>query len=106
MIYPLTDLNSWPLRDNREPIFKTTGAAISYAHLIYELPKIQDLIQICRLKAGIACKRERERKDVDWDKMMVLATRAQFFRECLDEVQRIKDERYTIPHTPSREKAA
>ena len=93
MVYPLTDLNSWPLRDNREPIFQTTNDAMFYAQLICNLPEKQDLIDAYRHRVHQRLKSERERNVPNFDRMMDLAVRAQFFRECLDECKRIEEEK-------------
>lgn len=97
MIYPLTDLNCWPLRDNGEPIFQSTNDAFLYAQLIYDLPEKQDLLDTYRHRAFSVLKFIREGKDPDLQAMMDLAVRAQSFRECLEECQRIKAEKVNTP---------
>lgn len=90
MIYPLTDLNSWPLRDNEEPIFQTSNDAIFYAQFIWDLPEKQKIMDGYRKRTYALLKFERQRAPQNWDRMMDLAVRAQFFRECLEECHRIR----------------
>jgi len=106
MIYPLTDLNSWPLMENGQPFLKTSNEALLYAQLIYERPDKQKHLAICRAGIHKAIYQERDNKDPNFDIMMILAARAQFYRECLEECQRIKNENHSIPYTGPREKGA
>lgn len=94
MIYPITDLNSWPLNSRDHPILKTSDEAMLYAQLIYNDTDLQARLPYYRKEAHLELKREREKKEPDFDHMMVLAMRAQFYRECLEECQRIKDEKF------------
>lgn len=93
MIYPLTDLNCWPLRENGEPIFQSINDAFLYAQLIYDLPEKQNLLHAYRDRTFNVLKFTREGNDPDLQAMMDLAVRAQFFRECLEECKRIKTEK-------------
>lgn len=90
MIYPLTDLNSWPLRRPWDPIFKTTNDAFIYAKLIFDLEKFQKPLTFFRQQTRRAYDHENEKENPDYDRLLVLAVRAQFYRECLEEVERIK----------------
>lgn len=93
MVYPLTDLNGWPLRDNGEPIFQTANDAMFYAQLIYDLPEKRDLLDAYIHRTHGLLQYERGSIDPDWDRLMELAVRAQFFRECLEECKRIEQEK-------------
>lgn len=90
MIYPLTDLNSWPLRRPYDPIFKTTNDAFLYARLIVDLEKYQKPLVFFRQQTIRSVKHEQQKENPEWDHLMALAARAQFYRECLEEVERIK----------------
>lgn len=92
MIYALTDLNTWPLRTNGEPILNNTNEAFLYAQFIHDhFPRQAKLIR-CKRATYRTLKKLRESTNPDFDLMMHLACRAQFFRECLEECQRIKEE--------------
>lgn len=94
MRYKLTDLNSWPLRKNQEPIFDSTNDAFLYAQLICDLQEKQDLLRAYRKAIYRALKYLREKDNPNLDRMMNLAVRAQFLRECLEECQRINNEKF------------
>lgn len=97
MIYPITDLNSWPLDLVGHPVLKTSNEAILYAQLIYNDTDKQAHLPHYRKEMHTELKREREKKEPNLDYMMDLAMRAQFYRECLEECQRIKDEKFNTP---------
>lgn len=97
MIFPITDLNSWPLDLVGWPIFKSTNEAFLYAQLIYNDTGKQERLPYFREVLYAELKREREKKEPNFDHMMELAVRAQFYRECLSECQRIKDEKFNTP---------
>lgn len=83
---------SWLKTPNGRARLTTTNDAIFYARLIYD-----DDQAICELKSHHAELREKlkqlsQKDDPDLDNMMEIAVQAQLFRECLDEVKRIKEE--------------
>lgn len=91
------NLALWPLRKNGEPIFTCSEDAIYYAHLVYD--KIERLDQLRRLrkKAYFDIGYERSKRNINYDRIFDLAVRAQFYRECLEEVQRINDGKFELP---------
>lgn len=97
MIYPITDLNSWPLDLVGWPVLKTTNEALLYAQLIYNDTHKQEHLPYYRKELYAQLKCEREKKEPDFDYMMDLAVRAQFYRECLEESQRIRLEKVNTP---------
>jgi len=89
----LTDkAKQWPRRDNGEPIFKTTNDAIFYANLIAKNKRLTDDIDLYRRLARDVLKAERQEANPNSDILMDIAVKGQFFRECLDEVKRIREE--------------
>lgn len=97
MTYKLTDLNSWPVTDNGQPILKSTNEAMFYAQLIYDRGDYQHVLSGYRALIYRQLKAMRESENPDLDYMMGLAVKAQFCRECLEECQRIKDEKFNTP---------
>lgn len=88
----LSDLASWPVRRNDQPIFTSTQEAYLYAQLIWDNAQIIGDLNAFHQDTLVNLKYERSCKD---PKLMILADltcRALFFRQCLEEVQRIKEE--------------
>lgn len=90
MIYQLTDLNSWPLKGHFDPILKSTNDAFEYARLIFKSEKHQKPLSFFRQQTIRAVKRMKQSQNPDPERMLVVAMTAQFYRECLEEVERIK----------------
>jgi hypothetical protein len=88
----ITDLANWPVRRNGQPIFNSTQEAYLYAQLIWDDPKIIEDLSGYRSDTLVNLKYERSQKHPNLNTMMDLACRAQFFRECLEEVERIGKE--------------
>lgn len=94
----ITKPESWPRRRNGQPIFKTTQEAVFYANLITKDKKSVDEIDLYLKAARRQIKAEREKAQPNLDRMMELATKGQFYRECLDEVKRIRNESKNPKH--------
>lgn len=93
MRHHISDLDNWPLNLIGWPIFTSTNEAMLYAQLIYDKPdKQQDLLHY-REETYQELRWEREKKEPDLQVMMDLAVTGQFFRECFNECQRLKDEK-------------
>lgn len=80
----------WPRGDNGELIIGNTQESHLLAFVISD-----DHVMIGRVKRwrSETLKRieiEKTRSPVDYQLIMDLATRAQFFRECLEEIERIR----------------
>lgn len=82
----------WPRRRNGEVIFKSTNQAIFYANLIANNKRLVDAIDLWRRQARREVMAERQKTDPNYDKLMETAVKGQLFRECLDEVKRIREE--------------
>lgn len=88
----ISDLANWPRRRNQEPIFKSTNEAYLYAQLIFDKPEKQTGLTSYRENTYRQLALERSKKKPNFTTMIALAARAHFYRECLDEVDRIKKE--------------
>lgn len=93
----MTIVPAWPTRSSGAPILKTTNDAFLYAQLIYKRKDKQYALASYRQQTYRILKQVRENENPDLDYMMELAVRAQFYRECLEECQRIKDEKFNTP---------
>jgi len=82
----------WPRRKNHEIIFKTTHHAIFYANLIASNKRLVDEIDLWRRQARRELQAERLKPVLNHDRLMEIAVKSQFFRECLEEVKRIHEE--------------
>jgi len=91
----ISDLANWPKDRRGLPIFTSTHDALLYAQLVAHDKDRQELLSISREDIYIKLKHERHSKKPNLQRMMDLAVKAQFYRECLEECQRIKDERFT-----------
>lgn len=89
-------LNAWPMNKGGQMIFKSSEEAIFYAVLIYDKPeKVQEIKRLRRSTLAEIGER-RARKNVNFDLLMQLACKAQFYRECVEEVDRLKSQAYTL----------
>lgn len=88
----ISDLANWPRRRNQEPIFRSTNEAYLYAQLIYNDPGKQTALSSYRDNTYRQLALERSKKRPNFSTMIDLAARAHFYKECLDEVDRIKKE--------------
>jgi len=87
------DLKTWPRRRNGEPIFRTTNDAIFYAQLASKRYNAIEEMKAYRDKARREMKFVRKDRDPDLDMLMECAVKAQFFRECYEEMERINGEK-------------
>jgi len=84
-------LDLWPLRVNGDPIFTCTEDAIYFAHLINDRIEWIDKLTRLRKKAYFDIGIQRTKVTPSYQRMMDLAVRAQFYRECLEEIKRINE---------------
>lgn len=88
----ITSFDNWPRRRNGQLIIQSTEEAIYLAHLIDSNPIVIDRLKSWRKQALLEIKRIKQTPRPNFQQMMDLAVRAQFFRECLEEVARIRTE--------------
>lgn len=90
--YHAYTLDNWPRRENGELIFDSTNEAIYYAHLPIDRLSAYDLLKKWRKNAYQNLKREKTLKPVNFNRIFDLAVRAQLYRECMEEIERLNTE--------------
>lgn len=92
MIKVITDFAQWPRTKGGAPIFTCTEDANCYAHLIVQ--NETERLKISRLRGIVLSnlKSIRSRSSLPLQLMFDLAVKSQFYRECLEEVERIEKE--------------
>lgn len=94
----LNKVSNWPRNIAGEPIFKTSENAIYYAMLIFDKPaRVKEIVKLRRTSL-FDIGRRRRLPNVDLDILMQLAVKSQFARECLEEVERLKNKVYQLNH--------
>jgi len=88
-VYTLSD---WPRRKNGELIFQTTNEAIYYANLTDNRLGAYDQLKKWRRNAQYEVTRLKAIKSNNYDRMFECAVRAQFYRECMEEIKRLNEE--------------
>jgi len=88
----IMSLDRWPRRKTGEYIFQSTEEAFFFANLALGKPDVISNLKRSMVLARVAVNNERTRGTPNLQRMMDLAVKAQFFRECLEEVDRIKKE--------------
>jgi len=88
----ITDSAQWIRTKSGDPIFTCSEDAIFYAHLIFK--DVPERLKIAKLRTGVLfdLKVMRSRNGGNLQRMMDLAVKGQFYRECLEEVERIEKE--------------
>lgn len=90
----IANLENWPKTKGGHPIFKCTEEANFYANLIFNNEKEIMIIRKAMENARQDINEMRQRGIKDLDKMMHLAVKAQFYRECLEELDRIHNNKF------------
>lgn len=83
---------TWPRTKKGDPIFRFTEDANFYAHLIFNKEGEQRKIAQARKRVQYDLQLKRSQDNPNYNRMMELATKDQFFRECQEEIERIKEE--------------
>ena len=93
--YPY-NYGTWPRDAGGNPIFTCSEQAIYYAHLCsHEISEI-DRLTYLRKEAYQGIASMRAGRHPNYQRMMDLAFKAQLYRECLEEIQRINDSQYEL----------
>ncbi|GAH19934.1 unnamed protein product [marine sediment metagenome] len=92
MIKTARSFESWPRTKAGEPLFTCTEDAIFYAHLIINNEMERRKIVRLRLEVMFTLQAMRKKANPNLNRMMKLAVKGQFYRECLEEVERIEKE--------------
>ena len=90
-------LDDWPRRKNGELIFTTTNEAIYYANITDDRVGVYNSLMKWRRNAYQDIKRLRSLKPVNYNRIFDLAVRAQLYRECREEIQRLNDGEFELP---------
>jgi len=86
----------WPRRKNGELIFRSTNEAIYFAHITDDRLAAYDLLKKWRRNAYQDLEAAKLQKPVNWNRMFDLACRGQFYRECMEEIQRLNDGKHEL----------
>ncbi|MCK4786036.1 MAG: hypothetical protein KAV87_19925 [Desulfobacteraceae bacterium] len=89
-------LHSWQKDNEGTPIFRSTNDAHTYAHLIVDDNYACARMKILKKSAYDELDTAREAGHISLQGLLNMACRCQLFRECVEEIQRIKDERISI----------
>lgn len=89
-------LDFWPTNNAGQPLIETTEAAIFYGTLIYDKPDRVKEIYRLRTETVEEVTVRMNREDVNLDLLMILAVKGQFFRECLEEVDRLNNQTFQL----------
>jgi len=82
----------WPKTRAGDPIFSCSEEAIFFAHLIFKDEAERLKLVHLRLKVLFDLKVMRSKPTPNYQRMMDLAVKGQFYRECLEEIERIEKE--------------
>lgn len=93
--YPYT-FESWPRTQAGDPMFMTTEQAIYFAHLVSDKIETITCLTKARKRAYFEISVQRAKTTPNYQRMMDLAVKAQFYRECLEEITRINDSQYEL----------
>jgi len=88
----ITDLSQWPKSKAGDPVFSCSEEAIFYGHLIFKLKEERLKLVHLRRKLLFDLKVMRSKPVHNFQRMMDLAVKGQFYRECLEEIDRIEKE--------------
>jgi len=88
----ITDFSQWPRSESGAPIFTCTEDAFFFANLIFK--KAEERLNIVHLRRKVLfdLKVMRAKPVHNLQRMMDLAVKGQFYRECLEELERIEKE--------------
>jgi len=88
-VWTLTD---WPRRKNGELIFRDTNEAIYYAYVTDDRLAAYDLFKKWRKKNQQDIDFLKKKDTYNWNRLFDLACRGQFYRECMEEIERLNEE--------------
>ena len=88
---------SWPRRKNSELIFTTTNEAWYFANLTNDRVGSYNLLNKWRKNAYQELERAKQSSPINYNRVFDLAVRAQLYRECMEEIQRLIDGKFELP---------
>lgn len=93
--YPYT-FETWPMTQSGDPMFTCSEQAIYFAHLVSDRIEMVALLTKLRKRAYFDIAVQRSKTTPNLQRMMDLAVKAQFYRECLEEITRINESKYEL----------
>jgi len=84
--------DDWPRRMNEELIFETTNEAIYFANITDDRLGAYNLLKKWRERAYKEIKAVKAKRTINFNRAFDLAVRAQFYRECMEEIERLNEE--------------
>jgi len=87
-----TSVYSWPLCVNGDYVLTTTEEAFWLAALVFDDPELVAKIESMRRRARSAFYADKIKDHKNYNMMMIHAFRSQLYRECLEEIDRLKKE--------------
>lgn len=92
----LDKILAWPRNEAGEVILTSTEQAIYYATLIYTSPDHVTVIRTLRNKMLREVGKARKNLKPNYNYLLTLAFKGQWYRECLEEVDRLKNSTYQL----------
>lgn len=89
--YHAYTLANWPRRKRGDLIFESTNEAIYYAHLSDDTLSAYELMKKWRKNALQDAELARNQMPINYDRLFDLVVRAQLYRECYEEIERINE---------------
>jgi len=88
----IMSLSNWPRRKNGEYIFQSTEEALFFANLALGKSDVIDILNRGWSLARVSMNNERTRGTPNLQRMFDLSVKSQLFRECIEEINRIRKE--------------
>ena len=82
-------LENWPRRKNGDLIFTSTNEAMYFANLTDDRPGAHNLLKKWRKNAYQDIERARQWSPINYNRIFDLSVRAQLYRECMEEIERL-----------------
>ena len=92
----LDKILQWPRNEAGEVILTSTENALFYATLIYTSPDHVKVIRTLQHKTLTQIGKARKNLNPDYNHLLTLAFKGQWYRECLEEVSRLKNQTYHL----------
>ena len=90
--YRAFTLDNWPRRKNGELIFTSTNESIYFANITDDRVSAVNLLKKWRRNANQNIKIYITKKPINYKMIFDLAVRAQLYRECMEEIERLNTE--------------
>ena len=85
------NLSDWPRNGRGEVIFTSTNEALYYAGIVEDRLATYNFLKKWRLNARQNFEYLKLKKPVSYDRLFDLAMRQQYFREAMEEIQRLNE---------------